>query len=66
MIIGYARLSTDGQTLDAQNAALHEASCERVYSEKISGAEASIGKGPRCARQWRHHGRPASSIGWQD
>jgi DNA invertase Pin-like site-specific DNA recombinase len=38
MIIGYARVSTDGQTLDAQNAALREAGAERVYSEKISGA----------------------------
>jgi DNA invertase Pin-like site-specific DNA recombinase len=38
MIIGYARVSTDGQTLDAQQAALAQAGCERVYAEKISGA----------------------------
>src|SRR5499427_4690900 len=38
MIVGYARVSTDGQTLDTQQAALREAGCERVYSEKISGA----------------------------
>jgi DNA invertase Pin-like site-specific DNA recombinase len=36
--IGYARVSTDGQTLDAQHSALTEAGAERVYSEKISGA----------------------------
>lgn len=38
MIVGYARVSTDGQTLDAQHAALRVAGCEKVYSEKISGA----------------------------
>jgi DNA invertase Pin-like site-specific DNA recombinase len=38
MILGYARVSTDGQTLDAQHAALTAAGAERVYAEKISGA----------------------------
>jgi DNA invertase Pin-like site-specific DNA recombinase len=36
--IGYARVSTDGQTLDAQCADLRQAGVERIYSEKISGA----------------------------
>ena len=39
MIVGYARVSTDGQTLDAQQAALREAGATRVFSEKISGAK---------------------------
>src|SRR5712664_4424637 len=39
MIVGYARVSTDGQTLDAQQAALKAAGVERVYAEKISGAK---------------------------
>src|SRR6516165_10575498 len=38
MIIGYARVSTDGQTLDAQQSALQAAGAEKVYAEKVSGA----------------------------
>lgn len=38
-VYGYARVSTDGQTLAAQDAALTAVGCAKVYSEKISGAQ---------------------------
>lgn len=39
MLIGYARVSTEEQNLDAQIAQLRAAGCERVVDEKESGAD---------------------------
>jgi DNA invertase Pin-like site-specific DNA recombinase len=38
-IYGYARVSTDGQSLASQDAQLHAAGCAKVYAEKVSGAK---------------------------
>jgi DNA invertase Pin-like site-specific DNA recombinase len=55
MIYGYARVSTDGQSVDAQVKALHLAGAEKVIRETASGAKSdraglrrgldSLGKG---------------------
>jgi DNA invertase Pin-like site-specific DNA recombinase len=36
-IYGYARVSTDGQSVAAQEAQLRAAGCAKVYAEKVSG-----------------------------
>jgi len=39
MKIGYARVSSDDQSLDLQRDALRQAGCERIYEEKESGGK---------------------------
>jgi DNA invertase Pin-like site-specific DNA recombinase len=39
MIYGYARVSTDGQSVDAQVKALRDAGAEKIFRETASGAK---------------------------
>jgi DNA invertase Pin-like site-specific DNA recombinase len=39
MIYGYARVSTDGQSVDAQVRQLTEAGCQKVFQEVVSDAQ---------------------------
>jgi DNA invertase Pin-like site-specific DNA recombinase len=38
-MLGYGRVSTDGQSVAAQEAQLRAAGCAKVYSETASGAK---------------------------
>jgi DNA invertase Pin-like site-specific DNA recombinase len=40
-VYGYARVSTEGQSLTAQVAELKAAGCQRVFQEKINGSTRS-------------------------
>jgi DNA invertase Pin-like site-specific DNA recombinase len=50
MIVGYARVSTDGQSLEAQHTALTAAGAGRVYAEKQSGIKTDRAALARCLR----------------
>ena len=48
MKLGYARVTTTDQELAIQRTRLHEAGCEKLFEEKISGArqEAARARAP--------------------
>ena len=53
MIIGYARVSTDDQSLDSQADALSAAGAERVFADKISGSRRARPELDRMLEQLR-------------
>lgn len=53
MIIGYARVSTDDQSLDSQTDALSVAGAEKVFSDKISGTRRARPELDRMLEQLR-------------
>ena len=48
--LGCARVSTYGQTLDAQIEQLRTEGCAKIYREKVSGARADRRQLPRLLR----------------
>lgn len=53
MRIGYARVSTDDQTLDLQRDALKRAKCRQVYEEHVSGKSAIRPELDACLKSLR-------------
>jgi hypothetical protein len=68
-VFGYARVSTDSQSLSAQLAELKAAKCAKIFQEKISGARSDRkqlkpgdeGFRPRLTARLRHRSPPHSS-----
>lgn len=52
-LYGYARVSTNGQALDAQVAQLEAAGCARIFQEKVSGAKTDRRELKRLLRSLR-------------
>lgn len=55
-VVGYARVSTAGQSLEVQLDQLKEAGCEKVFSEKKSGKTANGREALAQALEWVREG----------
>ncbi|NMW30448.1 recombinase family protein, partial [Altererythrobacter sp. RZ02] len=69
MLVGYARVSSAGQSLDIQNDALAEVGCEKVFAEKMSGRSAkdrigwlvALATFTRSSRIWQRRTSPSNA-----
>ncbi len=61
LTFGYARVSTDGQTLEAQFAQLEAAGAKlrRVFRQKVSGAKGVVAQ---PLSMWARAGTPAAHL----
>jgi DNA invertase Pin-like site-specific DNA recombinase len=62
MLIGYARVSTDEQSLTLQREALTKAGCKRIFTDKVSGAPAQR---PGLAEALSHLRKGDSLVVWK-
>jgi DNA invertase Pin-like site-specific DNA recombinase len=53
MRIGYARVSTDDQTLDLQRDALERSKCQKIYEEHASGESTTRPQLEACLKSLR-------------
>ena len=53
MIVGYARVSTQDQSLDLQSDALKSSGCEEIFSEKVTGKQRERPELQNCLRMLR-------------
>ena len=54
--VGYARVSSTGQSLELQEGQLREAGCEKIFSEKRSGTSTDQRDQLRAALDWVREG----------